>query len=130
MNKHANIDRWHEMMKHNDMSKLTDILAENAVFHSPVVHTPQKGRAKVALYLTSANHVFADSGFEYVREIVDQDNVMLEFRCEIDGIQINGVDIIHWNQDGLIDDFRVMVRPLKAMNLLWKKMGDMLEAQQ
>jgi hypothetical protein len=130
MKQRANIDQWHDMMKRNDMSQLADILAEDAVFHSPVVHTPQKGREKVALYLTSANQVFADTGFEYIREIVDAENAMLEFRCEIDGIQINGIDIIHWNDHGLIDDFKVMVRPLKAMNILWKKMGDMLEAQQ
>ncbi|MCA1750068.1 MAG: nuclear transport factor 2 family protein [Sphingomonadales bacterium] len=109
---------------------LRAMLAEKAVFHSPVVHTPQEGRDKVFAYLHAADSVFGGSGFRYVREIVDGDQAMLEFTAEIDGIHINGVDIIRWNADGLIGDFKVMVRPLKAIDKLRELMGAELERAQ
>ncbi|MBU0823071.1 MAG: nuclear transport factor 2 family protein [Alphaproteobacteria bacterium] len=112
-----------------DPQALRDMLAEDAVFHSPVVHSPQAGRDKVFAYLHAASHVLGGDDFRYEREIIDGDQAMLEFATTLDGIHINGVDIIRWNEDGKIIDFKVMVRPLKAINKVWEKMGEMLAAQ-
>ena len=112
-----------------DPQALKALLAEDAAFHSPVVHTPQEGRDKVFTYLHAASHVLGGDDFRYVREIVDGDQACLEFATELDGIHINGVDIIRWNDDGKIIDFKVMVRPLKAINKVWEKMAAMLAAQ-
>lgn len=120
---------WHAYMQSGDAQALKGSLADDAVFHSPVVHTPQEGREKVFAYLHAASHVLGGENFRYLREIVDGDQAMLEFQSEIDGIQINGVDIIRWNDDGKIQDFKVMVRPLKAINKVWEKMAAMLAAQ-
>ncbi|MBF6602408.1 MAG: nuclear transport factor 2 family protein [Sphingorhabdus sp.] len=104
-------------------------IADDAVFHSPVVHTPQVGKPIVMAYLSAAETVLGNDSFRYVREIVDDgaNMAMLEFMLELDGIEVNGVDIITWNEDGLIQDFKVMVRPLKAINKVWEEMGKMLE---
>ncbi|MGB7405206.1 MAG: nuclear transport factor 2 family protein [Pacificimonas sp.] len=124
------LDRWFDHMAKDGHDGLAAQLADDAVFHSPVVHTPQEGKAKVFAYLSAADGVFADTGFNYTRMIVDGDTAVLEFTANIDGIHVNGIDMIHWNGDGLIDDFKVMVRPMKAMNMLWDKMGAMLASQQ
>lgn len=123
------IAAWHAYMEAGDPQALKTILAEDAVFHSPVVHTPQEGRDKVFAYLHAASHVLGGDDFRYLREIVDGDQAVLEFQSELDGIQINGVDIIRWNGEGKIEDFKVMVRPLKAINKVWEKMAAMLAAQ-
>ena len=121
---------WHAYMAGgDDPQALRDLLAEDAVFHSPVVHTPQEGRDKVFAYLHAASHALGGDDFRYLREIVDGDQAMLEFQTELDGIQINGVDIIRWDGEGKIIDFKVMVRPLKAINKVWEKMAAMLAAQ-
>lgn len=121
---------WHAYMEGGgDPQALHDMLAEDAVFHSPVVHAPQAGRDKVFAYLHAASHVLGGDDFRYEREIVDGDQAMLEFATTLDGIHINGVDVIRWNDDGKIIDFKVMVRPLKAINKVWEKMGEMLAAQ-
>lgn len=126
---------WHNYMDHqsDDGSKaqiLRGLLAPDAVFHSPVVHTPQAGRDKVFAYLWGAAHVFADTGFTYVREMTDGSHALLEFTATIEGIHINGIDLITFDDDGRILDFKVMVRPMKGMNMLWEKMGAMLAQQQ
>ena len=77
----------------------------------------------------TASHVLGGEHFRYLREIVDGDQACLEFASELDGIHINGVDIIRWNGEGKIQDFKVMVRPLKAINKVWEKMAEMLAAQ-
>ena len=124
------LQRWFDHMEGDrSADTLRPLLADDATFHSPVVHTPQRGIELPLGYLTAADTVFGNGTFEYVRTIVDGDNAMLEFVAEIDGIHINGIDIIHWNSDGLIDDFKVMVRPLKAINMLWEMMGRQLEKQ-
>ncbi|MGY6637873.1 MAG: nuclear transport factor 2 family protein [Erythrobacter sp.] len=110
----------------SDPAVLADMLAEDAVFHSPVVHTPQVGKAIVMAYLVAASHVLGNDNFRYVRELVDGDEMMLEFVTELDGITINGVDIIRWGADGKIHDFKVMVRPLKAINKVWEMMAAQL----
>ena len=121
---------WHAYMDGGaDPAALRAMLAEDAVFHSPVVHTPQVGRDKVFAYLFAASKVLGSANFAYVRTIIDGDSAMLEFTDQVDGIHINGVDIIRWNDAGQITDFKVMVRPMKAMNMLWEKMAAMLAAQ-
>jgi hypothetical protein len=90
------------------------------------VHTPQRGKALTKLYLSAAIMVLGGSKFEYVREVIGESDAVLEFTAELDGIIINGVDMVHWNEDGKIDDFKVMIRPLKAVNLLHGLMKQML----
>lgn len=121
------IDTWHQLIKHKNAAGLDDILADDAVFHSPVVHTPQQGKALTKFYLSAAIMVLGGSNFEYVREVIGESDAVLEFTAEVDGIHINGVDMVHWNADGKIDDFKVMIRPLKAVNLLHGLMRQMLE---
>ena len=123
----ATIDAWHRLIEERNAAGLDDILADDAVFHSPVVHTPQQGKALAKLYLSSAIMVLGASNFEYVREVVGESDAVLEFTCELGGIHVNGVDMIHWDADGKIDDFKVMIRPLKAVNLLHQMMGQMLK---
>ena len=119
---------WHRVMAEgNPPEELAKILAEDAVFHSPVVHSPQVGKAKVVAYLAAAGQVFGAPGghakFRYVRELVDGHEACLEFVAEIDGITINGIDLIAFDADWKIRDFKVMVRPLKAINKLWELMA-------
>ena len=122
----ATLDAWHQMIEERNAGALDEVLADDAVFHSPVVHTPQEGKALTKMYLTAAIMVLGNSNFSYVREVIGESDAVLEFTAEINGIQINGVDMIHWNADGKIDDFKVMVRPLKAVNLLHQLMAQML----
>ena len=123
----AVLRNWHEFVQSHDVIKLDQLLAEDVVFHSPVVNTPQRGKAITSLYLKAAMQVLGGPGFHYVREVWSQTDAVLEFVDEIDGITINGVDLIRWNNEGKIIDFKVMVRPLKAVNLLHQKMAEMLK---
>lgn len=126
---HPGVSAWHAYMATGgDAAALSALLAEDAVFHSPVVHTPQAGKAKVMLYLLSAAKVLGNDSFRYVREMVDGNDACLEFTAEIDGIHVNGIDLIRFNDDGTIQDFKVMVRPMKAMNKLWEMMAAQLQA--
>lgn len=126
----AGLAAWHDFMASgSEPAALKSMLADESVFHSPVVHTPQVGRDKVFAYVNAASHVLGGEKFEYIRELVDGDQAMLEFSSEVDGIHINGVDIIRWNSEGQIVDFKVMVRPLKAINKVWEKMAEMLASQ-
>lgn len=129
MTTRENLKVWHDRMVDKSREALDAQLADDAVFHSPVVHTPQKGKPIVMAYLTAADTVLGNDSFRYVREIVDDEKnmAMLEFQLELEDIQVNGVDIISWNDDGLIQDFKVMVRPLQAINKVWDEMGKMLE---
>ena len=119
---------WHRVIKGgSDPATLAAILRDDAVFHSPVVHTPQVGKPIVMAYLTAAGATLGNDSFTYLREVVDGDTAVLEFQTEMDGIQINGIDMITFDEDGLIKDFKVMVRPLKAINKVWEQMAAMLE---
>jgi hypothetical protein len=122
------LETWHRLVRTQDPSGLNALLAEDVVFHSPVVHAPQRGRKLTAMYLSAAFRVFSNPTFRYVREIVGATDAMLEFETEIDGILVNGVDIISWNDAGQIVDFKVMLRPLKAINLIHQKMAAMLQS--
>ena len=120
---HDAVEDWHRLMRARDPARLDALLAEDAVFHSPVVHTPQRGRTLVAKYLSAAMRVFLNPSFRYVRQIVGPADAMLEFETEIDGIVVNGVDLLRWNDDGQIVEFKVMLRPLKAINLVHQRMA-------
>lgn len=122
------IAAWHELVRRRSADGLDALLSDEVVFHSPVVHTPQVGKALTAMYLTAALQVIANDSFRYVREVVGARDAALEFQVEIDGISVNGVDLIRWDGTGRIVDFKVMVRPLKAVNLLHAQMRAMLEA--
>jgi len=120
------LELWHDMLRKRDLGRLDEVLAEDCVFLSPIVHTPQLGRDLSRLYLTAALAVFNES-FRYVKEVVSPQHAVLEFTCDVDGIMVNGVDIMTFDDAGKIIEFKVMVRPLKAVNLLHAKMKAMLE---
>jgi len=124
------LDKWYEFMKSHDHAGLWDLLHPDAVFESPVVHTPQRGRDITFKYLASAEKVLGGPGFTYLNEWRGPNGAVLEFENEIDGIKINGVDIITFADDGRITHFKVMVRPLKAVNLLHRLMGEQLAKSQ
>jgi len=123
----ATLHTWHDLVRTRNVKGLDSLLADDVVFHSPVVHTPQVGKAS---YLAAAFHVFFNESFRYVREIVGPGDAALEFQVEIDGIAVNGIDLIKWNDAGRIVEFKVMIRPLKAINLIHQKMAAMLQAKQ
>ena len=127
MNQHP-IEIWHSLVKARDASGLENLLADDAVFFSPVVHTPQRGEGLTKAYLAAAFQVFFNPSFHYVREILGPSDAMLEFETEIDGILVNGVDIIKWDASGKVTEFKVMIRPLKAINLIHERMAAMLAA--
>jgi hypothetical protein len=121
------LQAWHAVVQSRDMAALRALLDDEVVFHSPVVHTPQRGAAITAKYLEGALHTLNNSHFRYVREIVGAHDALLEFTTEIDGVVVNGIDLIRWNGAQRIVDFKVMVRPLKAVNALHAAMGAMLQ---
>jgi hypothetical protein len=123
------IAAWHQLVASRDPDGLDSLLADNAVFHSPIVHSPQIGKAITQRYLTAAFRVFFNESFRYVRELVGDRDAVLEFAVEIDGIAVNGVDMIKWDDEGRIVEFKVMLRPLKGINLIHQKMAAMLQAQ-
>lgn len=123
------LDRWYGYMRSHDRAALWDLLHPDVVFESPVVHKPQQGRDIVFKYLTSAEKVLGGAGFIYQGEWRSDRGAVLEFENEIEGIRINGVDMITFADDGRITHFKVMARPLKAINLLHRLMGEELARQ-
>lgn len=121
-----NLANWHQVISSQNKEKLSAILADDVVFHSPVVHKPQKGKQITFMYLSAAFVVLCNETFKYVREVENETETLLEFNVEIDGILINGIDMISWNDEGKIIDFKVMIRPLKAVNIIHQKMGALL----
>ncbi|MEK8050464.1 nuclear transport factor 2 family protein [Ideonella sp. DXS22W] len=121
------LQQWHAVVRSRDPQALARLLHDDVVFHSPVVHTPQRGKAITLKYLMGAMQVLNTEAFHYLRELVGEHDAMLEFATELDGIQVNGIDLIRWDDQGLIVDFKVMVRPLKAIHLVHQKMGEMLQ---
>ncbi len=120
------LDTWYGYMRGHDRAVLWDLLHPDAVFESPVVHTPQRGRDIVFKYLVSAEQVLGGPGFAYRGEWRNDISAVLEFDTTIEGININGVDMITFDADDRITHFKVMVRPLKAINLLHRLMGEQL----
>ncbi|MEO6971930.1 MAG: nuclear transport factor 2 family protein [Rhodoferax sp.] len=121
------IEHWHQVVRDRDMAALERLLADDVVFISPVVHTPQVGKAITMKYLQAALRVLNNDSFSYLNEWYGEDSAVLEFQSIVDGVVINGVDMIGWNEAGRINRFKVMVRPLKAMNKLHEHMGRMLQ---
>mgnify|MGYP001360060839 FL=1 len=119
--------KWHAYMKNPNADALSKILHDDVTFISPVVFTPQRGKELAMKYLLSAGIVFKNTNFEYVHEIEAKNRMILEFEAEMDGKYVNGVDIVDFDDDGLITQFKVMVRPLQAVNMLWQHMGTQLE---
>ena len=123
----ATLATWHDLVSTRNVKGLDALLADDVVFHSPVVHTPQVGKAITTQYLAAAFQVFFNETFRYVREIAGPRDAVLEFQVEIDGIAVNGVDMLQWDDEGRIVEFKVMIRPLKAINLIHQQMGAMLK---
>tara|TARA_B100000900_G_scaffold386083_1_gene376255 strand:+ start:39 stop:464 length:426 start_codon:yes stop_codon:yes gene_type:complete len=135
------LEKWHEIMKGgspNTIDLLDDLLDDDVIFYSPVVFTPQRGKDITKLYLTAASGVFSSksskdkltnnsSKFKYIKEIVHENSACLEFETEMNGIYVNGIDLITWNEEDKITEFKVLVRPLQAVNTLHQMMGEMLE---
>ena len=131
------IERWHEALRGE--SAFEDLLHEDCVFWSPVLFRPMEGRDLTALYLRAAYQVFpgdgADatdssdgpSGFRYTKRVLDGNHAVLEFETTMDGVSVNGVDIITCDDDGLITEFKVMIRPRKAVEKVQAQMAAMLE---
>lgn len=124
------VEAWHRIAEARDPRGLAELLADDVVFVSPVVHTPQRGRAITTAYLGAALRVLGNDSFRYVRQIVGERDAVLEFETTVDGIVINGVDLLRWNDAGRLVEFKVMVRPLKGMQVLHERMGAMLQAMQ
>ncbi len=123
------VQAWHRIVRERDAALLDALIDDDAVFHSPVVHTPQRGKKVVTMYLGAALRVFVNPTFHYVREIVGDNDAMLEFETTLDGVLVNGVDLIKWNGAGQIVEFKVMLRPLKAINLVHQRMAAMLQRE-
>tara|TARA_R110002073_G_scaffold25378_31_gene84309 strand:- start:320 stop:754 length:435 start_codon:yes stop_codon:yes gene_type:complete len=137
----ANLERWHQHMKGELKGGLDELLDDDCVFLSPIVFSPQKGKALTKMYLQAAGSTFSEgdnkkapgksaSAFKYVKEVYSDNVAVLEFETEIEGKYINGVDIISFNEAGKITEFKVMIRPLQAVNLMHEQMKAMLEKMQ
>lgn len=122
------IEHWHQLMDARDPSGLHDLIADDCVFQSPAVHTPQVGKAITIKYLTAAQQVLGVPSFRYVEEWIGESSAVLEFQLDLDGIQVNGVDIIHWNETHKITGFRVMIRPVKGLQAVMPAMAAVLAA--
>lgn len=120
------MQKWHKIAEHKDIRVLDDILADDAKMYSPVVHTVQEGKDITKMYLAGAIMTLCNDSFKYVREVYEDNFALLEFETELDGIHVNGVDMITWNDEDKITDFKVMVRPLKGINAVHKAMGEAL----
>ena len=121
------LHQWHEFVKTSNTDIFDDLLAEDVVFYSPVVWPPQHGKILTKMYLMGAMHILGPGGFHYTKEIIGDQQACLEFETLIGEITVNGVDIITWNEAGKITEFKVMIRPVKALNAVWQGMAAMLE---
>lgn len=117
------IQAWHAYLAARDPALLDALIAADCVFTSPAVHTPQEGKAITMKYLLAAAKVLGGDGFRYTGEWRSDRGAVLEFETMVDGLSVNGVDIIGWNEDGRIDRFKVMVRPVKALMKVIEHMG-------
>lgn len=124
------VERWHQIVVTQNPDALNDLLADDAVFYSPIVYAPQRGRQLVREYLTAALDVFFNPSFRCVRKIVSPRDGLFEFEVEIDGIFVNAVDLLKWDDSARIVEFKVMVRPLKAIEVTQARMAAMLQARQ
>jgi hypothetical protein len=119
---------WHETIA-GKLVDLEDLLADDVIFESPAMHAPQAGKPIVAKYLRAAMAVLNKSGdFRYTGEWRGERSAVLEFESRLGDLALNGVDIIHWNDAGRIVQFKVMMRPMKALAALVAAMGEQLKA--
>ena len=134
---HDVIERWHLHIRGQLPGGLDELLDDDVVFYSPIVYTPQAGKAITTLYLSAAGQTLpgektsstgdSSKGFRYTKQVLSGDTAVLEFETTVEGKYVNGVDIIRCNDAGKIAEFRVMIRPLQAINLVHRQMGEMLE---
>lgn len=132
-----NIKKWHDHIKGEFSGGFDELLADDVIFYSPIVFSPQKGKDLTTLYLMAAGNTFGgdqskdgtlqESIFKYTKEVLDGNQAILEFETQIDGKYVNGVDIITFNDEGKISEFKVMIRPLQAVNIIHEKMQEMLK---
>ena len=122
------ISKWHDVVNLRDYNTLTEILDDQVIFYSPVVYTPQRGKDITLKYLMAASEVFNASNFKYHKEVIHKKHACLEFTLTIEDTDINGIDLISWNDSGLITEFKVFIRPLQGVNIIHKMMGSMLES--
>jgi hypothetical protein len=123
----APVAAWHRIVDTHDPTGLATLLADDVVFRSPAVHTPQEGRANAAAYLSAALAVLGPT-IRYDRQWYTPDGAVLEFHADLDGLLVHGVDLMRFDADGRIVEFTVMVRPLRALNRLVEEMGRTLQA--
>jgi len=117
------LERWHRIVAARDITDLDDLIADEAVFESPAVHTPQVGKAITCKYLAAASRVLMNDSFRYVGEWLGKGSAVLEFKCMLGEIEVDGIDMIEWNDAGRITRFKVMVRPVKALQTLMPLMA-------
>ncbi len=117
------LERWHQVVVSRDIADLDDLLADDAVFESPAVHAPQVGKVITHKYLAAASVVLMNDSFRYVGEWLGERSAVLEFKCMLGEIEVDGIDMIEWNDDGRITRFKVMVRPVKALQTLMPLMA-------
>jgi hypothetical protein len=140
MIEHA-VAQWHAFLRGELEGGLDELLDDDVVFYSPIVFTPQRGKQITSLYLQAASQAFTGDGpsdvargtvasgsFHYTKTVLGDDTAILEFETTMQGTYVNGVDIIRCNEAGRIIEFRVMIRPLQAVNLVHQQMGAMLES--
>ena len=131
MSYQPNVQRWMDFIEGDHSPELLgQIIADDAVMLSPVVFTPQRGKMITMAYLMAASETIGNDSFNYTKVFDCGNRAVLEFETEMDGIYVNGVDIIQWNDDGLITEFKVMVRPLKAVQVVHAQMAAMLQKLQ
>ncbi len=122
------IQRWIDFIGNHDPARLDELLAEDAVFYSPAVFTPQQGKALTAKYLNAAAKLFGGTDFHYVEQWESANSAILEFQATLDGVTVDGIDMIHWNDEGKIVSFKVMIRPFKGLQAVIPRMAELLEA--
>lgn len=123
------IERWLRIIESGETADLDDMLDEDAVFYSPAVFAPQHGRATAAAYLRAAEQMFSGTGFHYVEKWFGDHSAVLHFAAVVDGLSVEGIDMIHWNDDGKITSFKVMIRPFKALQGVIARMAELLAAK-
>ena len=121
------LDNWHNFVKNKNYEDFSDFIDDDAILYSPIVFTPIKGSFMVGMYLMAAAEIIGNGSFKYVREVCDNENAILEFETEINGITVEGVDMIQFTKDGKLKEIKVMVRPLQAVNVVHEKMGEYLK---
>ena len=133
------VAQWHDFLRGRLPGGLDELLHDDVVFYSPIVYTPQEGKAITKLYLEAAGQTLpgerpeggdvgsGSGGFRYTKQVLADDTAVLEFETSVEGKYVNGVDIIRCDADGKIVEFRVMIRPLQAVNLVHQQMAAMLE---